>query len=362
MMKHKDYSNSHPEKPDRIKCIFDRLVEKKLLTHLNRIEFSEATEEQLLLVHKKEIIEKVLSSDKLMEGTNTQEFDQDNYECKYTGKCALLAAGGTIEGVRTVLDPSKNTPSAFCIVRPPGHHAFGCKPGGFCFFNNVAIAAKVAQKEFDVKRICIFDWDVHHGDGTQDTFYEDNSVLYISIHRYDNQEFYPEKDDGCPKNVGEDKGEGYNVNVAWNHKNSTVKSEIGDKEYKFVCNKLLSGIIKEFEPELIIVSAGFDAAKGDPIGKLNVTPKGYQYMISMLRSICPKILVVLEGGYNFEAISRSAEATVKSLLKKEHGFVEEDIDIDSLKPSVFMSILRTAEHHQYFWTSAKDFIQIKEKL
>lgn len=131
MMKHEDYSKSHPERPERIKSIYDRLASKKLLSNLNNIEFSEATKEQILLVHKSDVIDKVLSTSELKSGKNSQLFDQDNYECKYTGKCALLAAGGTIEAVRTILDPSKNTPSAFCIVRPPGHHAYGCKPTGF---------------------------------------------------------------------------------------------------------------------------------------------------------------------------------------------------------------------------------------
>ena len=238
MMKHKDYSNSHPEQPDRIKYIHDRLVKKKLIKHLHNIEFSDATLEQLMYVHKEEVIKKVLQSENIGEGKNTQWFDVDNYEWKYTGKCALLAAGGAIEGVRSILSSSNNIQRAFCIVRPPGHHAYGWKPGGFWFFNNVAVAAKVAQKEFGLKRICIFDWDVHHGDGTQDAFYLDNNVLYISIHRYDHGSFYPEKEDGHPKNVGEEKGEGYNVNVAWNHKDEHVKSEIGDNEYKFVWNKL----------------------------------------------------------------------------------------------------------------------------
>ena len=212
-------------------------------------------------------------------------------------------------------------------MRPPGHHAYPDKPGGFCFFNNVAVAAKVAQKELGVSKICIFDWDVHHGDGTQEAFYSDDSILYISIHRFDKGFFYPEKDDGSPTKTGEGKGEGFNVNVAWNHKHSTQKSDIGDKEYKYICSNLLHGIIEEFSPDLIMVSAGFDAAKGDPIGQLEVSPKGYVYMTQMLRTLSPRLLVALEGGYNFKAISRSAAATIKALNTKEPKFEHENIDI-----------------------------------
>jgi histone deacetylase 6 len=290
-----------------------------------------------------------------------QWFDPDNYECTHTKTAVQLACGGAIAGVRAVLEPSSEMDLAFSLVRPPGHHAFKNQPGGFWYFNNVAVAAKVAIEEYGVKRVCIFDWDVHHGDGTQSIFYQDDKVLYISIHRFDKGEYYPHKQDGNPMSTGEDKGEGYSVNVAWNHPSVDTKSTIGDKEYKFVWNNLLYGIIKEFEPEIILISAGFDAAKGDPLGLLQVTPKGYYYMTNMLRSLCKKVVAVLEGGYNLKAIARSAEATVKALLLKEPDFSFEEIDIDSLKPSVVASIARTAKAHIQ-WKAAKEMIKLIEEL
>mmetsp|Transcript_7600 Transcript_7600/g.8584 ORF Transcript_7600/g.8584 Transcript_7600/m.8584 type:complete len:482 (-) Transcript_7600:29-1474(-) len=362
MMNHKKFDDSHPERPERIQSIYEHLSAKKLLAKVKNIEFSEAEIDHLKLVHSGEIIERVLNSKTIKEGENTQWFDEDNYESTQTGRCALLAAGGAVEGMRTILDSSSLITKVFALVRPPGHHAFPCSPAGFCFFNNVAVAVKVAQKELGVKRVCIFDWDVHHGDGTQEIFLKDESVLYVSLHRYDYSKFYPHKEDAAPCCVGEGKAKGYNVNIGWNHKSISETSTIGDKEYKLACNELLHGIIQEFEPEVIVVSAGFDAAKGDPLGKMQVTPNGYSYMTSMLKSICSRILVVLEGGYNLKSISKSAEATVKTLLKDSNQFIPESVDLDELKPSVVNSLRRTAEAHKPYWTAAKRFIELVDKL
>ena len=230
------------------------------------------------------------------------------------------------------------------------------------FFNNVAVATRVVQKDLGVEKVCIFDWDVHHGDGTQEIFYDDPNVLYVSLHRYDYSDFYPHKEDADPSKIGSGKGTGFNVNVAWNNLNSYTKSDIGDKEYKFVCSKLLYGIIKEFRPEVIIISAGFDAAKGDPLGMQQVTPKGYDYMTRMLKSICPKVFVALEGGYNLKSISVSAEATVKGLLKDEYIFDHEDIDMDTLRPRVFNSIKKTAFALKDHWKTAKQLYKTMDEF
>jgi len=217
-----------------------------------------------------------------------------------------LAAGGTVEGVRAVINGDVD--SAFCIVRPPGHHATSINVAGFCFFNNVAVAARYAQRELGVKKVCIFDWDVHVGDGTSYIFNEDETVLYLSIHRFDNGLFYPGPD-GKHSKVGEGKGRGFNVHYPFNVEKSQ-KTVIGDEDYIYACETIFFPIIKEFAPDLLIISAGFDSALGDPLGQIGVTPVGYSYMTWNFRALCPKIVVALEGGYDLNALEVSSEAVI----------------------------------------------------
>ena len=214
-------------------------------------------------------------------------------------------------------------------MRPPGHHAHCSDIGGFCFFNNVAVAARVAQKEFNKKKVCIFDWDIHVGDGTANVFANDDSVLYISIHRYDMGKFFPGPL-GRHELIGECKGKGYNIQFPFNlpkpqanDQNGEDHSAIGDNDYIFVCESFLFPIIREFAPDLIIISAGFDSAKGDPLGGVQVTPIGYAWMTQGLRNIQNCIAVVLEGGYDLQALEVSSEAVVKTLKinpKDAEGF------------------------------------------
>lgn len=178
-------------------------------------------------------------------------------------------------------------------------------------------------------------------------------MLYVSLHRYDHGLFYPHKQDADPSKVGSGKGKGFNVNIGWNNKDSYSVSKIGDKEYKYACSTLLYGIIKEFDPEIILISAGFDAAKGDPLGMQQVTPDGYNYMARMLKSICPKVYVALEGGYNLKSISVSAEGTIRGLLDEDTLFEHEAIDLDDISPRVYKSILETAKAHRDYWETAK---------
>lgn len=287
----------------------------------------------MALAHSKDHIDKVkntIFNDKTVKGKqvmlekfqNTTRFKDDTYENKYTAQCAYLAAGGAIEAVRAVCNQSFSQygqiDSSFAIVRPPGHHAHCSGVGGFCFFNNVALAAKVAQKEFNKKRVVIFDWDVHVGDGTANVFYKDDSVLYISIHRYDQGKFFPGPF-GKLEMIGECVGKGYNLQFPFNmpqHKPGEKIDEaslIGDMDYIFVCEQFFFPIIREFKPDLIIISAGFDSAKGDPLGEIAVSPAGYAWMTQGLRKIQSCLSVVLEGGYSLEALEVSSEAVIRTL-------------------------------------------------
>ncbi|KAI1471994.1 putative histone deacetylase A [Daldinia caldariorum] len=230
-------------------------------------------------------------------------------------EAALLAAGGCVETCKNVA--SGQVKNAFAIIRPPGHHAEYDVPMGFCLFNNVPIGARVCQNEYPdtCRKILILDWDVHHGNGVQNIFYEDPNVLYISLHVYEDGNFYPGKPDndmipdGDIDKVGEGPGKGKNVNIGW------PSQGMGDGEYLAAFQKIVMPIAREFDPDMVIISAGFDAADGDELGGCFVTPPCYAHMTHMLMSLAGgKVAVCLEGGYNLKAISNSALAVARTLM------------------------------------------------
>ncbi|KAI1499437.1 histone deacetylase [Biscogniauxia marginata] len=230
-------------------------------------------------------------------------------------EAALLSAGGCVETCKNVA--AGRVKNAFAIIRPPGHHAEYDSPMGFCLFNNVPIGARVCQSEYPdtCRKIMILDWDVHHGNGVQNMFYDDPNVLYISLHVYMNGEFYPGKPDnpmipdGDLDKVGEGLGKGKNVNIAW------PSQGMGDGEYLAAFQKIVMPIAHEFNPDMVIISAGFDAADGDELGGCFVTPPCYAHMTHMLMSLAGgKVAVCLEGGYNLQAISHSALAVARTLM------------------------------------------------
>ncbi|KAG6845885.1 hypothetical protein H0H87_000691 [Tephrocybe sp. NHM501043] len=229
------------------------------------------------------------------------------YIMQGTTRAALLSCGGVIEACLSVARGELQ--KSFAIVRPPGHHAEPDEHMGFCFFNNVAVAARVVQQLTPIKRILILDWDVHHGNGTQRAFNDDPSVLYISLHRYEQGTFYPCGPFGGMPSCGEGAGLGYSVNIPWPEKG------MGDADYIYAFQKIVMPIAMEFAPELVIISAGFDAAQGDDLGECLVSPGGYAHMTHMLSGLAGgRLVVALEGGYNLESISRSALAVTGVLL------------------------------------------------
>lgn len=230
-----------------------------------------------------------------------------------TFECARLSCGGVIEMCRAVVDGKiKN---GFAVVRPPGHHSEPEDPSGFCVFNNAAISAKWLRTVYPerIKKVLMVDWDVHHGNGIQRSFYFDSSVLYISIHRFLESNrtayFYPGSDWGGSNRVGEGDGRGFNVNIPW------PEGGMGDADYIYAFQRLVMPIAMEFSPDFVIVSAGFDAAKNDPLGECNVTPEGFAHMTHMLSSLANGNLVLaLEGGYHLEALALSATECIKVLM------------------------------------------------
>jgi len=215
MLLHRDYKGVHPERPERLMAIYLNLVKKDLFNLLKRIDSEAAAEEDLLLAHKAIHIKHVKEdSVGLADKKNELTSQVDTYMNKYTAQSALISAGSAVEAVANVCSQVM-VDQAFAIVRPPGHHAHCNQIAGFCFYNNVGVAAKVAQKKHGARKICIFDWDVHVGDGTAQIFYDDPTVLYISIHRFDQGKFYPGQA-GAHTRIGEGAGKGYNVHFPFN--------------------------------------------------------------------------------------------------------------------------------------------------
>ncbi|ORY22508.1 hypothetical protein BCR39DRAFT_551487 [Naematelia encephala] len=301
----------HPEDPMRIKRIFTKLAEAGMIKRMKKLQFEEVKPEQVLLVHTEDHMVKVEGTASLsdeMIHDSKQYYDQLSlYVNRETATCARLSCGGVIQACTSVcLGEVRN---AFAIVRPPGHHAEPDEPMGFCFYNNVAVAAKEMIKQNMAKKVLILDWDVHHGNGTQRAFWNDPNVLYISLHRHDGGRFYPTSDFGALDMVGEGPGEGRSVNIPW------PSAGFGDGDYIYAFQKIVMPIAYEFDPDLVIISAGFDAAEGDMLGECHVSPAGYGHMTHMLCALAKgKVVVALEGGYNLDAISRSALAVAQVLL------------------------------------------------
>ncbi|KAL5479493.1 hypothetical protein EMCRGX_G023020 [Ephydatia muelleri] len=229
------------------------------------------------------------------------------YLNKSTFSSAMLAAGGLLDLTQQVV--SGKLKNGMALIRPPGHHADRGCCSGFCLFNNVAIAAQAAIEKMNVKRVLIVDWDVHHGNGTQRIFWNNNKVLLFSFHRYDNGNFYPSSPIAGCSYVGGENALGYNMNMAWSN------AIMGDAEYIAAVNRVLLPVAYEFNPELVLISSGFDSAEGDPLGGFKVTPAGYAHMTHALSALADgKVVIALEGGYNLASVSASTCACVAALL------------------------------------------------
>jgi histone deacetylase 6 len=301
----------HPEIPERIKRIWELLQAEGCLKEMYNIPIRLVKKEEALLVHSESHWQKVLElqymTDEQIRDSRAYYDSLSIYVVQGTTRAALVSCGAVIQACLAVA--TGHLRKSFAIVRPPGHHAEPDEHMGFCILNNVAVAAKVVQQTTSIKKILILDWDVHHGNGTQRAFEDDPSVLYISIHRYDNGDFYPSGNYGALESSGEGAGLGYSVNIPW------PCGGMRDADYLLAFQKIVMPIALEFAPELVIISAGFDAAEGDRLGECHVSPAGYAHMTYMLAGLAGgKLVVALEGGYNVDAIAKSSLAVAKVLL------------------------------------------------
>ncbi|BHF63301.1 hypothetical protein SprV_0200629300 [Sparganum proliferum] len=302
---HEDY----PEHPGRLKSVHEKCVDRGLFDRCLTMQPELATDEILRYAHSQSYINEVAATATM--STEARAAYMTKFDCavfnEFTNRAARLSVGALTNAVDSVM--RGDVRNAICLTRPPGHHAMNDEACGFCVFNNVEIAAKFAIDRTEANRVLIVDWDVHHGQATQYAFYNDNKVLYFSIHRYDDGEFWPKLRESNYDFVGEGRGYGYNINVPLNGPGYT------DNDYLTIFNCLLMPIAYEFDPDLILVSAGYDCALGCPLGCFSLTPSVFSHLTHRLMALADgKVVVALEGGYNTESLSDSVANTISTLL------------------------------------------------
>lgn len=326
-LKHTDPSDDkHPECPERLTAIMSRLQAMELLSKDKPNSCLQLPPVQVGGNNSSDFIDVILavhgdSYIEWLEGTSLHPLDHlktesetldSVYLCQESWLSSEVAAKSACQlAEKIALGELEN---GFALVRPPGHHASSNTAGGFCFLNNVAIATRYLQRKGLAKKIAIIDWDVHHGNGTQEIFLNDENVCLISLHRYDDGTFYPGSPLGDSRIVGGysslHPAAGKNINIAWNG------SGLGDSDYLAAFYRIVLPVIAEFSPDMVMVSAGFDAAAGDPIGDCKMTPQGYAQLTHILMGAAPggKVMLCLEGGYNISVVAKCAESCIRTLL------------------------------------------------
>ncbi len=299
---------NHPENHGRLAQLMPTLERFGVLADLTAVSPIAATTEQLRRVHTAAHIERV--REEALRGGGVLDYG-DTYVTPESYMLALQAAGGTIAAVDAIM--TGQVRNGFALVRPPGHHAESDRAGGFCLFNNVAVAARHAQIVHGARRVLIVDYDVHHGNGTQHIFYDDHSVLFASLHLYNPYYFYPGI--GSLSETGKGQGNGYTINVP-------LPPHVGDLGYGRILNELISPKAESFQPDLILVSAGFDAHWQDPLAAAGLTLTGYAHLsralINLAERLCNgRILYVLEGGYHQTALTYGVLNALYALLAKD---------------------------------------------
>ena len=294
-------TGQHPENASRLEAIISHLEQTQLIRQLTLVEPRAASIEELSLVHSERHIACIQEVAKDGGGW----LDPDTVMSTDSYEAALYAAGGLIRATEAVMQGEVD--SAFALVRPPGHHATTTQAMGFCLFNNIAIAARYALAKYSLKRIAIIDFDVHHGNGTQESFYDDPQVLYISTHE---SPFYPGT--GYIEETGRGEAEGTTVNIP-------LPAGCGDAEYLLAFEQIIIPVVRRFNPQFILVSAGYDTHWADGLAMMKVSVTGFAQMVRSIKGLADelcsgRLVLTLEGGYNLTALAASVKATFGVLL------------------------------------------------
>ncbi|HUO05394.1 MAG TPA: histone deacetylase [Candidatus Binataceae bacterium] len=326
---------AHPERPERIEAMIE-MAEEIHRPNLKFLAPREATIDEIARCHRRDYIDVVKRSAEY----DRVDFDPDTHSCRESYQTARLAAGGVLTAAEAVMDGAAE--NAFALIRPPGHHAMPDRAMGFCFFNNIAIAAQWLIDVRGLKRVMIVDWDVHHGNGTQEMFYELPEVLYVSTHQFPH---YPGT--GSLHEIGYGAGMGFTVNLP-------MAAEWSDAEYMRVFDRMIMPIGREFKPEIVLVSAGFDCHFRDPLASMRVTEAGFGAMARRVKRLAAeccggKMVAALEGGYDIEALAESGRVVLEEFGREaDEPIAHDEGGGDRAMPM----IERAAQNVGRFWKLA----------
>lgn len=336
-MVEKDIHVENAETKRRVKNLLERT---KFIKQLTLIDPKEATREEIELVHSAEYVERVknLSETEGGDAGKLAMVGPNSYEI------ALLSAGGALTAVDAVMD--RRVRNSYVLSRPPGHHAEKEEGSGFCIFNNVAIAAQYAKKKYQLNKILILDWDVHHGNGTESAFYEDPDVLFISLH----QEYTFPAGRGAAIDVGSGAGRGYNVNIP-------LPAGTGDEGYLLAFEKVIEPIVDQFRPELILISAGQDPSRFDPLGRMLMTAKGFGKIAAIVKQLAEKhcngrLVAIHEGGYSAAYVPFCTLKIIESLSGLDSGVKDpfpDDVHGAPIYSNQLEAIEKVIEIQTEFW-------------
>ena len=326
-----DMGTSHVENPKRLMAIYD-MIDLDFPFPLEIIQPRAADLDEIIWTHTLSHINRIKDTS----GKDRVSLDPDTSTSALSYDTALLAVGGLLEACRAVMEGKIQ--NGFALTRPPGHHAEAAQAMGFCLFNNVAVAADYLLKNFGLERIMIIDWDIHHGNGTQHSFYDRSDVLYFSTHQFP---FYPGT--GHWGEIGEGQGKGYTVNVP-------LYGENGDSEFLYIFKNILSPIAAEFKPDFILVSAGFDISTADPLGEMNVSTSGFGALalelMNLAKTHCQdKIQFTLEGGYDLQGLRDG----VKQVLLQLSGNASDPGINATCSPQLEKELQSVFEIQRKFW-------------
>jgi len=333
-----DMGPYHPESPERLIAIYDMLALPEMAGRFHMIPSRVATKEEICWIHRESYYDIVQDT----RGTR-QQLDPDTSTSPMSFDAALKAAGGTINALDAVY--RKEVRNAFSIVRPPGHHAEANHSMGFCIFNNVAIAAQYALKKLNCKKVAIVDCDLHHGNGTQNSFFGIDNVLYCSTHRFP---FFPGSGDFQETGWGEGQGKTLNIPLSPGY---------GDGDYFQIYEQCIKPVVEEFCPDILLVSVGYDIHYNDPLGGMLVTPKGFEGIMHILLEVAQtccegKLMAVLEGGYNIEGQTESIKATLNMMRKNPED--RKEFILEAEQPKLVQNIIdRVALVNNEYWNCFK---------